>query len=46
MNVTLNKEAIAASCSSGGLPVFGAASHGPTFVGPISAPSLGVEASY
>lgn len=45
MNVTLNKEAIALSCG----PSATVASPGactPRYVGPISAPSLGVEATY
>jgi hypothetical protein len=38
MNVTLNKEAIAADCSSGA-----SSSCTPRYIGPVSAPSLGVE---
>jgi hypothetical protein len=38
MNVTLNKEAIAADCSSSA-----GSSCAPRYIGPVSAPSLGVE---
>jgi hypothetical protein len=39
MNVTLNKEAIAADCSNAG----GGSSCRPRYIGPVSAPNLGVE---
>ena len=44
MNVTANREPLNTACTSGG--VFGVSDCKVTYFGPVTIPSIGVEASY